>query len=124
MKDAVTQLMKEHGGKTMTISFSTVFALLWIGAQYGVVPMPASRAYVDTVVGEKTKGLDYLVRKELEHDLDVLNYSTNCMRNFGQVGALRRLEQQYEEWFEQSYVHRPCEQLERDPQIAAEVPVQ
>lgn len=119
MKDAVSTLLKTHGGKTVTISFSTLAALVWLGTEAGYVPVPATRDYVDQVVGEQTKGLDYLVRKELEHDLDVLNYVVACMGDVRQGGALRRLEEQYLEWFEVSYRHKSCEQLERNPTIAA-----
>jgi hypothetical protein len=124
MKDAVNHLMKEHGGKTVTISVGTIVAALWLGADLNLweIPIPASRGYVQAQIAQSTKGLDYLVRKELEHDLDVLNYSTTCMHNASQAGAMRRLEEQYSEWFKERYSHKSCEQLESDPQIAAEAP--
>ena len=115
-------LLKKHGGKTVTLG-STAFVLLaWIGQATEVIelPVPATREYVDEVVGEKTKGLDYLVRKELEHDLDVLNFATVCMRNGLTAGALRRLEEQYQEFFGQRYQHRLCEALELDRSVVQE----
>ena len=115
-------ILKKHGGKTVTLGSTAFLLLAWVGQTTEVinVPVPATRAYVDETVGEKTKGLDYLVRKELEHDLDVLHYATNCMRNGLTAGALRRLEEQYVEYFEQRYTHRPCEALELDRTIVQE----
>lgn len=97
------------------MSISTIIALMAIGVQADLiyVPVPATREYVDGAIAQSTKGLDYLVRTSLEKDLDALNYLVTCMRQPQHTGALRRIEDEYEELLGERYQHKTCAQLEQ-----------
>lgn len=104
----------------MTISAGTLIAFMFVGVEAGVVPIPATQQFVTQAISDATKGLEYLVKKELAHDLDVLRFTTACMRDMRHLGALSRLEQDYIELFREPYEHKSCEELEMDPRVAAE----
>lgn len=111
-------LLKEHGGKTMTGGVLTVALLMWTGMEAGVVPVPASRGYVDQAIITGTKGLDYLVKQAIEADVDLAAYEVQCMNERWKQGQLERLKEQYRELVGAPYADKECSELERRVQTA------
>ncbi len=112
--------LSNHKGKTVLAVIATVLSLGWSGMEAGIIPRVATENYVNEVKTEmmtqvdvKTKGLDFLVRSALEKDLDAMQYAVECMNQVTQISALRRLEEQYEEFYSEEYRHKSCAQLEQ-----------
>ena len=104
-------LLVEHGRKTVTVtSIVLLVGLVFGGQQIGWIPVIATTAYVDTVVAESTKGLSYIVEKEITEDLDGLRLQW-CDGNSQLSGAISRLEDEFEELVGKVYVHKTCTAL-------------
>lgn len=112
-KDLLKSLFDEHKGKTVTVSISTLVALLVMGANAGFVPVPATQAYVDAKVTQATKGLPYLVKKEVEADVDLTWYDVICMREFQKQGVLNQMVTQYRDLVGEPYQPKTCEELQQ-----------
>ena len=109
----IDYMLKTHGRKTVTLSTVIIVGFLgWGGMEVGWIPMPASRAYVDFTVDLHTKGLSYLVEKELALDLDNLKLQ-QCDGDVTLGGILFRLEEQFVDLIGRSYVHKSCVQLQQ-----------
>lgn len=111
--DLAKTLVTEHKGKTMTGGLATMIALIAWGMDAGVVPIPATRDFVEEAISHNTKGLDYLVRQAIEADVDIAAYEVKCMAERWKQGQLERLKEQYEDLVGSAYIEKDCEELER-----------
>lgn len=104
----IDYLMEKHGGKTVTFGTLLVTGMLyWGGASLGIAPLPATQEFVHREIAAATKGLDYLVRKELEEDLIAVQKEV-CMGNASQEGVLLRLELEYFNLLGERYTRLTC----------------
>jgi hypothetical protein len=106
-------LLKQHGGKTMSGVVILFVTLAVTGFESGVIPVPATRAYVDQAITTGTKGLDYIVKQAIEADVDVVAYEVTCMRESWKQSQLNRMRDQYLELVGEPYTEKNCEELER-----------
>ena len=107
-------LLTKHGAKAVTLSTVIIVGMLgWGGMEIGWIPTPASQQFVLEVVAENTKGLNYLVEKELRKDLDFLK-KQQC-NGLAVGGPLGRTEQEFRDLLGRSYAHRQCSDLNADP---------
>jgi hypothetical protein len=106
-------LIKEHGGKTMLGTVLTFVLLGYTGMEAGILPIPATRSYVDQAITTGTKGLDYIVKQAIEADVDVVAYEVTCMRESWKQSQLNRMKDQYRELVGEPYSDKTCEELER-----------
>jgi hypothetical protein len=109
-------LLKQHGGKTMAGTVLTFLLVAWTGVEGGWIPVPATRAYVDSAITTGTKGLDYLVKQAVEADVDMVAYEVECMRETWKQSQLNRLKEQYRELTSEEYQNKTCDELERRAQ--------
>lgn len=114
MNELLKSLLAEHKGKTVTVSISTIIAVMYLGSSVGVLslPVPATQAYVDVKVTQATLGLPYLVKKEIERDVDIALFDVQCMRDSSKIGQLERLEREYEKLVGSRYERKDCQELE------------
>ena len=103
-------VLKTHGRKTVTLGTVLLVGIVgWGGMEIGWIPVPASREYVNISVAESTKGLSYLVEKELAIDLD--NLKLQECDGINNTGPLARLEQEFVNLIGRRYVHKSCDTL-------------
>ena len=109
-------LLTKHGGKTVTLSALAIVGVIgWGGMEIGWIPTPASQQFVLEVVADNTKGLNYLVERELKQDLDFLK-KQQC-NGLPVGGPLSRTEEEFRDLLGRSYVHRQCTDLNADPAV-------
>lgn len=111
------KLLVEHKGKTMTASAATILAALVSLAPSGTPFIPATQAYVDAKVTQATIGLPYLVKSQIEHDVDGQWYLVYCMNRYDMQSALSRLVDQYRDLTGKPYEKKDCGQLEEILQV-------